>query len=123
MNDEHAATHLLPAPETQNSQDATKVQLGSEQGVKFDALGPLVVNSDGSPPVMYLPRSDTHARSVNEQTLSRIANWPNMAEIERERTMRVLIARNQIRMANQEKRQQDQGPESTQNSPAEIHAK
>ena len=47
MSDEHAATHLLPAPEPHDAQDATKIQVGAEQGVKFDALGPLVVNSDG----------------------------------------------------------------------------
>ena len=28
------------------------------------------------------------------QTLSRIANWENMAPIEKERTLRVLVARN-----------------------------
>ena len=47
MSDEHAATHLLPAPDPHDAQDATKVQVGSEQGVKFNALGPLVVNNDG----------------------------------------------------------------------------
>lgn len=78
MSHEQAdATHLLPVPE---SKDATKVLVGSEQGAKFDALGPLVVSSDG--------------------TLSRIANWPNMTETERKRTVRVLSARNQLRIAN-----------------------
>ncbi|KAE8190291.1 hypothetical protein A4X06_0g5848 [Tilletia controversa] len=47
--------------------------------VKFDALGPLVVNSDG--------------------TLSRIHNWSSMAKSERERTLRVLGKRNQSRIA------------------------
>ncbi|KAH9851195.1 hypothetical protein C2E23DRAFT_733274, partial [Lenzites betulinus] len=42
---------------------------------KFDSLGPVVVNKDG--------------------TLSRISNWENMTPIEKERTLRVLIARNQ----------------------------
>ncbi|KAH9840258.1 uncharacterized protein C8Q71DRAFT_746514 [Rhodofomes roseus] len=95
MSDEQeSAPHLsLPAPEPQYSQDATKVPIGSEQGAKFDALGPLVVNSDG--------------------TLSRIANWPNMTEIERERTKRILIARNQIRIANQKEKEQEAGPGST----------
>ncbi|EPT00752.1 hypothetical protein FOMPIDRAFT_1121941 [Fomitopsis schrenkii] len=93
MSKEHAATHLLPAPEPHDV--ATEVQIGSEQGARFDALGPLVVNSDG--------------------TLSRIANWPNMTEIERERTVRVLMARNRIRIANQEKKQ-EAGTESTSDS-------
>ncbi|KAH9176113.1 hypothetical protein EDB89DRAFT_1941999 [Lactarius sanguifluus] len=39
-------------------------------------------------------------------TLSRITNWPNMTHAERERTFRVLAARNQIRMANQDQEQQ-----------------
>ena len=29
------------------------------------------------------------------QTLSRVTNWPNMTAAERERTFRVLVARNQ----------------------------
>lgn len=33
-------------------------------------------------------------------TLSRIHNWANMTEAERARTLRVLGARNQIRMAD-----------------------
>ncbi|TFY83467.1 hypothetical protein EWM64_g548 [Hericium alpestre] len=50
--------------------------------MKYDAMGPLVVNSDG--------------------TVSRITNWPNMTELERERTMKVLIARNKLRLAKQD---------------------
>ncbi|KAH9913919.1 uncharacterized protein B0H18DRAFT_887635 [Fomitopsis serialis] len=88
MSEQADATHLLPAPE---SKDATKIHVGSEQGAKFDALGPLVVNSDG--------------------TLSRIANWPNMTEAERKRTVRVLGARNKLRIADQEKKEQDLGSE------------
>jgi len=61
-----------------------KLDVGSENVAfaKYDSLGPLVVNSDG--------------------TLSRITNWPNMTPAERERTFRVLVARNRIRMANQD---------------------
>ncbi|PWN21034.1 hypothetical protein BCV69DRAFT_234243, partial [Microstroma glucosiphilum] len=47
--------------------------------VALDELGPMVVNKDG--------------------TLSRIHNWAGMTEAERARTLRVLGARNQIRMA------------------------
>ncbi|KAI0338580.1 hypothetical protein BDW22DRAFT_1362629 [Trametopsis cervina] len=69
----------LPAPPSDN---VTKLDTGNADSVKFDALGPLVVNSDG--------------------TLSRIANWQEMTEEERSRTTRVLLARNKIRLANQE---------------------
>ncbi|EPQ55651.1 hypothetical protein GLOTRDRAFT_40931 [Gloeophyllum trabeum ATCC 11539] len=63
----------LPAPSQDD--ETTKLDVHTMQRMKFDALGPMVVNSDG--------------------TLSRIANWPNMTPMERERTMRVLGARNQ----------------------------
>ncbi|RSH79284.1 uncharacterized protein EHS24_001324 [Apiotrichum porosum] len=46
--------------------------------VKLDALGPVLVNSDG--------------------TLSRVANWADMNELERERTVRILVKRNKVRM-------------------------
>ncbi|KAI9509897.1 hypothetical protein F5148DRAFT_977556 [Russula earlei] len=56
--------------------DAVKFNVSqSVASAKYDALGPLVVNSDG--------------------TLSRITNWPEMTPTERERTFRVLVARNQ----------------------------
>ncbi|KAJ3559672.1 hypothetical protein NM688_g200 [Phlebia brevispora] len=71
----------LPAPPPPQEQ-VPPLNVDGETKMKFDALGPLVVNSDG--------------------TLSRIANWPNMTEIERERTLRVLTARNKIRIADQE---------------------
>lgn len=70
----------LPAP----SQASTGVEqssagpTGDDAVVKFDKLGPLVVNSDG--------------------TLSRIHNWAGMTDAERERTVRVLNKRNQSRM-------------------------
>ncbi|KAJ3100334.1 hypothetical protein HDU96_010377 [Phlyctochytrium bullatum] len=47
--------------------------------VPLDALGPVVVNEDG--------------------TLSRIANWHSMTEAEQKNTLRVLGKRNQARMA------------------------
>ena len=47
--------------------------------VVLDHLGPMVIGRDG--------------------TVSRIANWGEMAEIERENTVRVLGKRNQIRLA------------------------
>ncbi|KAH8986596.1 hypothetical protein EDB92DRAFT_1801792, partial [Lactarius akahatsu] len=72
---------LLPAPPASSASDDAalkKLDVGSQSvaSAKYDSLGPLVVNSDG--------------------TLSRITNWPNMTHAERERTFRVLAARNQL---------------------------
>jgi len=87
-----ADDHLLPAPSS-TSDAAVKLDVSqSAASVKYDALGPLVVNSDG--------------------TLSRITNWPDMTPAERERTLRVLVARNKIRLVNQDQEQgtNDSGP-------------
>ncbi|KAJ9478934.1 hypothetical protein PHBOTO_002426 [Pseudozyma hubeiensis] len=68
-----SATPLgLPAP--------SDVSASSEPNnvIKLDRLGPMIVNSDG--------------------TISRIANWQNMSEIERERSLRLLAKRNNARM-------------------------
>ncbi|KIW26554.1 uncharacterized protein PV07_09640 [Cladophialophora immunda] len=65
----------LPAP-----QDAPTSATEPSQTFKLDALGPLVINSDG--------------------TLSRIHNWAEMTELERERTLRILGKRNQLRREN-----------------------
>ncbi|KAJ4987886.1 hypothetical protein SVAN01_06616 [Stagonosporopsis vannaccii] len=65
----------LPLPEPGSS--STQLNVNGE-GVKLDHLGPLVVNKDG--------------------TLSRIANWDKMADIERQNTLRVLGKRNQLRL-------------------------
>ncbi|KAF2727651.1 hypothetical protein EJ04DRAFT_401859, partial [Polyplosphaeria fusca] len=46
--------------------------------VKLDHLGPMVVNRDG--------------------TLSRVANWEQMSEVEKKNTLRILGKRNQLRM-------------------------
>ncbi|KAI1206155.1 uncharacterized protein F4807DRAFT_440088 [Annulohypoxylon truncatum] len=70
----HQAPLPLPAPDTD---DATQLLVGGE-GVKLDHLGPLVVNEDG--------------------TMSRIANWNEMAEIERQNTLRILGRRNKQRL-------------------------
>lgn len=45
----------------------------------LDHLGPMVVHKDG--------------------TLSRIANWDEMTDIERRNTVRILVKRNQIRLS------------------------
>ncbi|CAA7262651.1 unnamed protein product [Cyclocybe aegerita] len=62
-----------------------QLDASSGQSIKLDELGPMVVNSDG--------------------TLSRIANWVSMTDLERERTLRVLSARNKIRLSNEDKKQ------------------
>lgn len=68
---------VLPLPEPKAG-NATQLDVGSGQGVKLDHLGPMVVNRDG--------------------TLSRIANWEHMSDIERRNTLRILGKRNQLRM-------------------------
>lgn len=75
-SDAQTSTHApLPLPEP--TSDATQLNVNGE-GVKLDHLGPLVVNKDGS--------------------LSRIANWDKMAEIEKQNTLRILGKRNQLRL-------------------------
>jgi hypothetical protein len=57
-----------------------RIDLSSGDGsVRLDHLGPLVVNVDG--------------------TLSRIGNWAQMSEVEKQNTLRVLGKRNQARLA------------------------
>ncbi|KAE8226200.1 hypothetical protein CF319_g1170 [Tilletia indica] len=73
----------LPAPsDVQESTTTPSLNVASDTSstFKFDALGPLVVNTDG--------------------TLSRIHNWSSMTESERERTLRVLGKRNKLRIAD-----------------------
>ncbi|KAI0843603.1 hypothetical protein F5Y06DRAFT_7345 [Hypoxylon sp. FL0890] len=67
----------LPLPEPAHSGETQELPVGGE-GVKLDKLGPLVVNEDG--------------------TMSRIANWAEMAEIERRNTLRILGKRNKERL-------------------------
>jgi len=77
---------ILPGPDP--SKDSfTKLDTSSGKSVKLDELGPMVVNTDG--------------------TLSRIANWMQMTDMERERTLRLLSARNKLRLANEEKKQRE----------------
>lgn len=56
-----------------------KIDMSSGSGTfKFDALGPVVVNTDG--------------------TVSRIMNWDRMAEVEQKATMRIIGKRNKERL-------------------------
>lgn len=67
----------LPLPEPSKDGDTITLDVGGE-GVKLDHMGPLVVNVDG--------------------TMSRISNWAEMSEIERQNTVRILGKRNQQRL-------------------------
>ncbi|PLB33997.1 uncharacterized protein BDW47DRAFT_112941 [Aspergillus candidus] len=70
----------LALPDASSTTSGTTKLDVSEGGstVKLDHMGPLVVNQDGS--------------------LSRIANWDQMAEIEKKNTLRVLGKRNKARL-------------------------
>ncbi|KAH8194567.1 hypothetical protein TruAng_011262 [Truncatella angustata] len=67
----------LPLPEPPKDGETINLTVGGD-GVKLDHMGPLVVNQDG--------------------TMSRISNWAEMSEIERQNTLRILGKRNQQRL-------------------------
>jgi hypothetical protein len=78
-------TPLLPGPDS--AEQATAGSAPASQSIdmsggggtlRLDHLGPLVVNLDG--------------------TMSRIANWAEMADVERENTLRILGRRNKQRL-------------------------
>lgn len=75
---EENSNQPLPLPEPPTDSKAVELDVSTGNAVKLDHLGPMVVNRDG--------------------TLSRIANWEQMTEIERKNTLRVLGKRNQLRM-------------------------
>ncbi|KAF2108131.1 hypothetical protein BDV96DRAFT_587820 [Lophiotrema nucula] len=79
----------LPLPEPSTESSAAKLDVSSGQGVKLDHLGPMVVNKDG--------------------TLSRIANWEHMTEIEKRNTVRILGKRNMLRIEALEKDEEEKG--------------
>lgn len=77
-----APKEQLYLPSTESSSDGQakqlRLDLGADRGVTLDHLGPMVVNADG--------------------TLSRIGNWEQMTEIERQNTLRILGKRNKQRL-------------------------
>ncbi|POR37384.1 Uncharacterized protein TPAR_02419 [Tolypocladium paradoxum] len=73
-----ARDRALPAPGEAEGVTTLDVS-GDGTTVKLGALGPLVVNKDG--------------------TMSRISNWAEMTDIERKATLRILGQRNQLRLA------------------------
>ncbi|KDR74051.1 hypothetical protein GALMADRAFT_250778 [Galerina marginata CBS 339.88] len=80
-DNENPATLPLPAPAPGPSRPA------ATQPDKMNKLGPVEVNNDG--------------------TLSRVEGWSKMADYERERTLRVLSARNKLRMGDERKKFRD----------------
>ena len=80
-NNNSNSTAPLALPATPFSDDSSNTTLDLANGgqtVKLDALGPMVVNVDGS--------------------LSRISNWDKMTEMEQKSTIKVLGKRNKARL-------------------------
>jgi hypothetical protein len=78
-NDNNNSSTPLALPASSEGK-AQQLDLSKEgQTVKLEALGPMVVNVDG--------------------TLSRISNWDRMTEMERKNTVRVIGKRNKERLA------------------------
>ncbi|KAF2769618.1 hypothetical protein EJ03DRAFT_336099 [Teratosphaeria nubilosa] len=75
-SEHHGAPLPLPAPGEEDKKFNLDMSSGAATAT-LDHLGPLVVNRDG--------------------TLSRIANWEQMTEVERRNTVRVLGKRNHLR--------------------------
>ncbi|GAA5910053.1 hypothetical protein JCM5296_007007 [Sporobolomyces johnsonii] len=76
---ERAPLALPAPPRALGDDDPIKLDVNSGESVSlFDRLGPTVVNSDG--------------------TLSRIGNWAEMGPAERQRVLRILGSRNQLRL-------------------------
>lgn len=82
---------LPAAPENPPASGESAPQILRVDGaaVVLDHLGPMVIGRDG--------------------TVSRIANWGEMAAVERENTVRVLGRRNQVRLAALRGEEQGQG--------------
>lgn len=91
-----------------NEEKARQLDVAEGGRVKLDELGPMVVSCAPRPfPLISLlltaplTLSHRYLSQVNKDgTLSRIHNWAAMTEGERERTLRVLGKRNQVRMAD-----------------------
>jgi hypothetical protein len=88
---------------TQTATDASttdetvhKLDLGQGDVVKLDALGPMIINTDGVRSPSSIIRN---VPLTSPQTLSRIQNWHELTEFEQERTVRVLVKkRNVVRL-------------------------
>mmetsp|Transcript_12730 Transcript_12730/g.40373 ORF Transcript_12730/g.40373 Transcript_12730/m.40373 type:complete len:215 (+) Transcript_12730:1-645(+) len=79
----------LALPESSSTTPpATTVVVVDGEPVKLDALGPVVINKDG--------------------TASRITNWPEMTPAEQENTLRIIVKRNRARLAALRRESQEQ---------------
>lgn len=92
----------LPPPPPPDADAPLKLDVSTGESVSlYDRLGPTVVNSDGVRllfPFLATLHRLIFRRSRAMQTLSRISNWAEMTEPERERILRVLGKRNGIRL-------------------------
>ena len=95
QTEEHSSTNAplsLPGPSRDDSTATIDMSTGGST-VKLDHMGPLVINKDG--------------------TLSRISNWGEMSDIERQNTLRILGKRNQLRretlQGQEEKEKEEEG--------------
>ncbi|KAG6030105.1 hypothetical protein E4U41_000198 [Claviceps citrina] len=74
----HSTRAPLPLPAPDEAAPTTLDVSGGGSSVKLDHLGPLVVHVDG--------------------TMSRIGNWAQLAPVEKETAMRILVSRNKQRL-------------------------
>jgi len=87
--DPSASERPQALPTRENPPQAT-LDLSSGSGTAtLPGLGPMVVNVDG--------------------TISRIANWDQMAEVERQNTLRILKRRNKVRLDALKAQEENQG--------------
>jgi hypothetical protein len=77
----------LGLPEPPSADGPIKLDVSTGESVSLDALGPMVVNKDG--------------------TISRIANWDKMAAIEKQNTLRIVGKRNQVRLEALRKQEEE----------------
>lgn len=75
---DHPAGLLPPPPSESGEGGTTTIEVNGARVSLADRLGPVVVNEDG--------------------TMSRIANWGEMSDIEKRNTVRILGARNRLRL-------------------------
>ncbi|EJT49283.1 hypothetical protein A1Q2_07654 [Trichosporon asahii var. asahii CBS 8904] len=87
MSDEQKAP-LAIENTAANPDKAANVLEVDGQAIKLDSMGPMIVNADG-----------TGRERSSPQTISRITNWQELSDIEKERTVRLLVKkRNLVRM-------------------------
>jgi hypothetical protein len=78
IDDENAPLALTWTEKS--SEEESQPKQNVSETMKFDHLGPIIINSDGS--------------------TSRISNWDTMTETEQQKTLKLIARRNQIRRDN-----------------------